>query len=38
MGGCGENQDMSRAGAVLWMAGISSASIAQQVYSTTQYD
>jgi hypothetical protein len=36
--GCGRNQDMTTDGAALWYAGISTASIAQANYYTTQYD
>lgn len=36
--GCGSNYDMSRDGAVLWMAGISKVALDQANYYTTQYD
>ncbi len=37
LGGCGSNTDMTRDGAVLWIAGISQASMQQTNYYTTQY-
>ena len=36
--GCGSNYDMSRDGAVLWMAGIGKTALDQANYYTTQYD
>eukprot|EP00045_Choanoeca_perplexa_P012411 m.135415 g.135415 ORF g.135415 m.135415 type:complete len:691 (+) comp15992_c0_seq1:113-2185(+) len=35
---CGANQDLSRDGAELWLAGVSPAAASQQYFYTTQYD
>merc|ERR1712146_343084 len=37
LGGCGENQDLTRDGAELWLAGLSAAAVSQQFFYTTQY-